>query len=516
MALRWSTNWQSALSEIRRGALLSYATILAANLSGLLLTPFIIRALGSAEYGLYVLIGSLAAYLGVLDFGLNNAVTRYVAQCAARNDREQEAKFLGAAVVVNALAAAAIIVLGTFFYANIDAWFAETLETPAQERARIMLLLLTVNVVMTISSSMFTAICAGHERFTFPKTVNLVRYLIRIGLVFAILVAGGGAVALVALDTALALVVLVVNGFYALRSIGARIDFRPLNPQLVRSVLTFSTWVFLYAVIGQVQWQGGQLIIGASVGVEAVAIYGIGIMFGGYYAAFSSAITNLFLARATYMTVANVDSGTYSAEMARIGRMALLALLLILGGFALYGREFILLWAGPEYVAAWCVAIVIMLAYTVPLIQTFAHQLLEAKGLIAFKAKIHLVALPMGVFVGYLLLPLWGVSGMAIGMAVGWIIATIIMNVYYQEALGVDILGFFAKVSKGIVPAFAVCLVAGALLNLLSMDGWGGLLLRMFAFGAVYMLLMYRFGMNESERQQVTSTVRQLRLRRAS
>ena len=64
------------MSEIRRGAMLSYATILIVNLSGLLLTPAIIRGLGNAEYGLYMLIGSLAAYLGVLDFGLNNAVRR--------------------------------------------------------------------------------------------------------------------------------------------------------------------------------------------------------------------------------------------------------------------------------------------------------------------------------------------------------------------------------------------------------------------------------------------------------
>lgn len=499
------------MSEIRRGALLSYATILVVNLSGLLLTPFIIRSLGNAEYGLYLLIGSLAAYLGVLDFGLNNAVTRYVAQCAAKSDREQEARFLGAALVVNVLAAAAIIGLGAIFYANIDAWFSGSLNAGQRDQARIMLLLLIASVVLTVTSGMFTAICAGHERFTFPKIVNLVRYLVRIVLVFAILIAGGGAVFLVALDAALALVVLVINALYAIRSIGARVDLKSLNPKLVFSVLTFSTWVFLYAVIGQVQWQGGQIIIGASIGVEAVAIYGVGIMFGGYYAAFSTAITNLFLPRATYMTVAGVGQDKYSAEMVRIGRMALLVLLLIIGGFALYGREFLLLWAGPEYGAAWLVAMVIMLAYTVPLIQTFAHQLLEAKGLIAFKAKVYLVALPLGVLLGYLLLGALGVAGMAMGMAAGWLAATIIMNVYYRGALGIDVPAFFVEVSRGIVPAFAACLAFGALLNLLSIEGWSGLLIRIAAFTALYLLLMYRFGVNGSERRQVMSTMEQLK-----
>lgn len=499
------------MSEIRRGALLSYATILVANLSGLLLTPFIIRALGNAEYGLYLLIGSLAAYLGVLDFGLNNAVTRYVAQCAAKRDRAQEARFLGAALVVNALAAATIIGVGAIFYANIDAWFSGTLDAAQRDQARIMLLLLIANVVLTVSSGMFTAISAGHEQFTFPKAVNLVRYLVRIGLVIVILIAGGGAIALVALDTVLALLVLVVNAYYAIRSIGARADLKSLNLKLIFSVLTFSTWVFLYAVIGQVQWQGGQLIIGASIGTEAVAIYGVGIMFGGYYAAFSAAITNLFLARATYMTVADVGPDKYSAEMVRIGRMALLVLLLIFGGFALYGRDFILLWAGPTYGASWLVAIIIMLAYTVPLIQTFAHQLLEAKGLIAFKAKVYLVALPLGVVLGYRLLDPFGVPGMAIGMGTGWMVATIILNIYYRGALGINIPAFFAEVSKGIVPVFAMCLAFGASLNLLPMKGWVGVSVRVAAFGSLYLILMYRFGMNRSERRQVASTLKQLR-----
>lgn len=499
------------MSEIRRGALLSYATILVVNLSGLLLTPFIIRALGKAEYGLYLLIGSLAAYLGVLDFGLNNAVTRYVAQCAAKRDRAQEARFLGAALVVNALAAAAIIALGAIFYANIDAWFSDTLDAGQRDQARIMLLLLIANVVLTVCSGMFTAICAGHERFTFPKAVNLVRYLVRIGLVLAILITGGGAVALVALDTALALLVLFVNAFYAIKIIGARADLKSLNVRLVFSVLTFSTWVFLYAVIGQVQWQGGQLIIGATIGTEAVAIYGVGIMFGGYYAAFSTAITNLFLPRATYMTVADVGPAEYSAEMVRIGRMALLVLLLILGGFALYGHDFILLWAGPAYGAAWVVAIIIMLAYTVPLIQTFAHQLLEAKGMIAFKATVYLIALPLGVLLGYLLLEPFGVPGMAIGMAAGWLVATIIMNIYYQGALGISIPAFFKEVSKGIVPAFVACLILGVSLNFLPIEGWIGVFVRAFVFAALYMVLMYRFGMNVAERRQVTTTMEHLR-----
>lgn len=491
------------MSEIRRGALLSYATILVANLSGLLLTPFIIRALGNAEYGLYLLIGSLAAYLGVLNFGLNNAVTRYVAQCAAANDRDQEARFLGAAVIVNVLAAIAIVCVGGVFFVNIDSWFGGTLDASARDQARTMLLLLVANVVFSVTASMFSAICAGHERFTFPKAINLVRYVLRIGAVIALLGAGGGAVALVALDTALSLAVLVVTAFYTKKSIRARFEFRSLNIALVRGVLTFSAWVFLYSIIGQVQWQSGQIIIGATIGPEQVAIYGVGIMFGTYYGAFSDAVTGLYLPRATYMTVASAKADELGLEMVRIGRIALFILLLVLGGFGLYGREFLVLWAGKDYAPAWAVALVIMLAYTVPLIQTFASHLLQARNLIAFKAKLYLVALPLGVVLGYFLLDSLGVLGMAFGIATGWVVATVVLNIFYHKVLRIDIPLFFARVSKGILPAFVICLVLGGLLHWLPGTGWFALGLRIAIFSLVYLAVMHRYGMNDVERNQV-------------
>lgn len=503
------------MSEIRRGALLSYATILVVNVSGLLLTPFIIRALGNAEYGLYLLVGSLAAYLGVLDFGLNNAVTRFVAQCAAKEDRDEEAAFLGAALVVNVLAAMAIVALGVVLYASIDPWFAETLDGSQRDQARLMLVLLMVNVVLTVSASLFSAICAGHQKFVYPKAFNLSRYILRIGLVLLILSGGGGAVALVALDTVLSLLVFVANAYYAVRVVGARFDVSQLSLRRVRGVMTFSAWVFLFAIIGQLQWQSGQIVIGATVGPESVAIYAIGIMLGTYYGAFSTAITGLFLPRATYMTVADASPQVLGIEMARIGRLALLILLMILGGFISFGHEFLQLWAGPEYGAAWMVTVVIMLAYTVPLVQSFANQLLEARALFAFKAKVYLVALPSGVALGYVLLASLGVLGMALGIAAGWLVAVLIMNLYYQRVLRLDIPRFFRALSRGVVPTFLACLAVGGALHLMPGTGWLALIPKMGTFAAIYIILMYRIGMNNSERHEVKGLMRSAKWNRA-
>ena len=51
----------------KQGVILSYVLMLFEVLSTLLITPFLIRTLGQAEYGVYKLTASITAYLLLLD-----------------------------------------------------------------------------------------------------------------------------------------------------------------------------------------------------------------------------------------------------------------------------------------------------------------------------------------------------------------------------------------------------------------------------------------------------------------
>ncbi|MFK4998681.1 hypothetical protein ACI2OX_19385 [Bacillus sp. N9] len=66
------------LSQIKTGAVLSYISLFINNLTALFFVPFLLGKLGQAEYGLYVLIGSVVSYIALLDFGFTNALVRQV------------------------------------------------------------------------------------------------------------------------------------------------------------------------------------------------------------------------------------------------------------------------------------------------------------------------------------------------------------------------------------------------------------------------------------------------------
>ena len=77
------------------GTILSYTLIMFEVLSALLLTPFIIRNLGQAEYGVYKLATAVNSYLLLFDLGIGNAVVKYVSKFRVENSLEQNRKFLG-------------------------------------------------------------------------------------------------------------------------------------------------------------------------------------------------------------------------------------------------------------------------------------------------------------------------------------------------------------------------------------------------------------------------------------
>ena len=85
---------RNEVSNHRRasGIALSYLLIAVKLVLTLLFTPFLVRTLGIEGYGMYVLIGSIVAYLHILDFGINDTVLRFFVQ--HENEHEERDLFL--------------------------------------------------------------------------------------------------------------------------------------------------------------------------------------------------------------------------------------------------------------------------------------------------------------------------------------------------------------------------------------------------------------------------------------
>src|ERR1044071_5146827 len=74
-------------SQIIKNVLMNWAAFAATIGIGFVMSPFLVRRLGDSVYGVWVLVGSLVGYLGLLDFGITPSTVKYIAEYRALDDQ---------------------------------------------------------------------------------------------------------------------------------------------------------------------------------------------------------------------------------------------------------------------------------------------------------------------------------------------------------------------------------------------------------------------------------------------
>ena len=80
-------------NQIKVATLVSYISIAVNIISGLLFTPWLIHQLGDGDYGIYS-IGTSIITLLIMDFGISEAVAKYVAQYRTEGKEEKVTELL--------------------------------------------------------------------------------------------------------------------------------------------------------------------------------------------------------------------------------------------------------------------------------------------------------------------------------------------------------------------------------------------------------------------------------------
>lgn len=493
------------MSQVKKGAFLNYITIFLTNAVGLILTPFVLNHIGKAEYGVYVTIGALIGTISILDLGLNNTIIRFVAKYKAEKDKKGEENFLATTMLIYCFISLAVILIGFIFYGYIDTYFTK-MNAEEIRIAKIIFALLIFNLAIGLPGGSFKGICYGYESFVFPKAVNIIRYILRSLVVVGVLLLGGKAIALVIIDSIFNVAIILIQAYFVYNKLNVRFKLHKLTKKLTKEIFGYSTWIFVFSLVGIFQWKAGHWILGRISAPEVLTVYGIGIVLGTYYGAFSTAISSVFLPRATKMTVGNASNEELTSMMIKIGRISFIVLMYILGAFSLFGKQFVYLWVGGELgvegsYESWLIALMIMIAYTLPLVQGFGNSILEAKNKLSFKAILYLSFMIIGATLGGFLAQSYGALGMITGSVTGWFIVQNAMNFYYHKVIGLNILRFFKELLSKTIWAILLAMLAGYFINFIPGVGWLNFIIKSVCYSICYGFLMYTIGVIEFEKK---------------
>lgn len=492
------------MSQLKKGALLSYLNIILRNVIGLFLTPFIIKMLGDSEYGLYLLIGSFVAYLSLLDLGLNNTIIRFVAKYKAQNDTKGEKEFLGTTFWVYIAISCLVALFGFIIYLNLEGIFESSLSIEEMEKAKIMFLILVFNLIFTIPGGSFQAICNAYEHFVFPRLILIIRYISRAVCIIAVLYLGGRAISLVVIDTVLNLIVIGITSIYVHKKLKLRISIKIYDLKLIRGIFSYSFWVFVFGIMFMFQWHAGQVVLGINSNTLTVAVFGVGVLLGGYYGAFATAINGVLIPRATQMVVKREDGKSLTDTMIKIGRLNSFILIYILSGFFLFGKEFVYLWVGETYASSWLIALLIMIVLTLPLIQAFGNSVLEAQRKNRFKSMVSVLTVGVAVIIGFFLSRSYGMFGMIIPLVSAMAINSILMNFYYKKIFDFRVSYFFRNTMLKIFPVYGLLVfICYQIVKFEISYSWFHLISSAFLYTLLYVFVSYFMLMNQYEKSLI-------------
>src|SRR4249920_2317818 len=85
---------------LARNAAWNYGGFVVNVVTNLLLFPYVVRHLGEAASGIWLLLGSLTGYMGLLELGIVPSLTQHVASALGAGNRREVDRTVSTALVV--------------------------------------------------------------------------------------------------------------------------------------------------------------------------------------------------------------------------------------------------------------------------------------------------------------------------------------------------------------------------------------------------------------------------------
>jgi O-antigen/teichoic acid export membrane protein len=272
----------------------NYLAYAASILSGLVLTPIIVGALGKEAYGAWIFVVSATTVLRLLDFGITPTVVRFTAFHRGRDAGEDIAELasssLAVFLVLGLLSLVAGLVLAWFLPDLIE--LSPDLQQPAQVAAVIAVLTLGTQAPL----GLFGSLLKGAQRFYILNVGALASILVYAALVIIVLTRHSTLPVLATIALVSALVRLGYPVFFVRREFPElQLSRSFVSRKNVRGLLGFSWFAFLGHMAGKVIYSADVIVIGIILGAREVALYGVASRLFALVAAVASTGTDLLL-----------------------------------------------------------------------------------------------------------------------------------------------------------------------------------------------------------------------------
>ena len=497
-------------NQLKAGVVLSYISTAISIVIQLIYMPVMIRLLGKSEYGLYSLVSSVVSYLSLFSLGFTGAYLRFFARF--HKNREKLASLNGMFLTLFSILASVATICGIVLSFFPEQIFGSKLLGSELSKARILMLILVINIAINLISGIFDSIIGAYEQFVFQRIVGIASAIVNPFICLPLLLMGYGSVMLVVVATGVTIVRFIVNVWFCIYKMQIPVSFHGFQWSLLKEITVFSSFLLLNMIIDQINWNVDKLILGHTNGTEEIAVYGVASQFNSLFMVFSTTISSVFSPRVNLIAAQKVNN--YQTEftklMARIGRIQWFILGLLTGGFIVFGKYFIVhIFAGEGYEEAYIVALFLVIPILIPLIQNVGIEMQRAINKHQFRSIIYMIIAISNVAISIPLAGKWGAVGAAMGTAFSLLIGNgLIMNIFYHKVLHINMKYFWKEILKTWKGFLIPTILALLITRCVAFDNMRIFLINAVIFTVVYCVSILIFSCNVEEKKLIFSMIK--------
>jgi len=378
-----------------------------------LLTPFILHQLGTTSYGLWVLVSSVVAYGSLLDLGIAGAVIKYTAEYRARGEDEQAHRLVATALCLYSVLGLIAITLSV----AIAPIFPSLFNLPPTEHATAtwLVLLMGSSVGISIPCTTTTAVLQGLHRYDIVNLISTIGVLLAAAATVVILLLGGGVVGMVAVSIPIPLVMQVPSIWFINRiAPELRFGWRGAKRSLVRTVFSFSSWLFMGQIAGRLKARTDEIVIAAFLPLSAVAPYAIALRLSETAQILTNQFMKILLPLASELH-AEHDQGHLRSLYITSTRLTLAIFLPVGCTLVVLARPLLTLWVGAAYAGFAHLVLILTLANLIDTSLWPAGSVLQGMARHRPLAVMSMCTAVANLALSIALVRSWGLTGVALG-----------------------------------------------------------------------------------------------------
>ena len=492
----------SSLSNARiaKNTVMLYFRQIVIMLVSLYTVRVVLEVLGTEDYGIFNVVGSVVVLFMFLNTAMTNSTQRFLNFSLGRNNTEQARDVYSASFVVHAAIAALVVILAQ----TVGVWFFQTwLNIPSERHtaALVVYQFSIMSAVISILQTPYRATIIAYEKMSFFAMLSIIEAVLRLGVVFLLpLILFDKLIIYAALVGITSVIVLLILKLYCNRTFEIAHFKLCKDKKLFRQFLGFSGWNVLGQSAGACSAFGinalvnifSGVIVNAAMGIATQVNTAIFQLMNNFQTAFNPQITKSYAAK---------DIDYFMQLIFRTSRISFFLLLFFVVPIYVNTDFLLQLWLStvPEYSM---IFIRLFLLHT--LIDAIAgplwvsiHATGDIKKYQIIGSCIVFIHLPLS------FLFLW------LGFSPMWVLITkVLLNilllgwriVYLGDRVSFPVANYLYKV---IIPILAVGGISSVIiffLNSILLSDWLGLLISCIVSTVCIGCLAYFIGLNGKER----------------